>query len=234
VEPPSSPGPEGLAAPVAAGRDAARDDAATRLLMGELSHRVKNTLASVMAIVRLTLKTTDDPRAFEAALMGRLGAMADAHSLIFDTGWRETDVSALAGRILAPFDGEPGRIVTRGPLTPLPPKAALALGLVLHELAVNAAKHGALSRPEGTVELAWGPAMRDVGVLRLTWIESGGPVVRPPVRRGFGSTLIERSVAYELAGEVTLAYPPEGVRCVLSLPRRTEDLSAWAALETRG
>lgn len=205
-------------------RERRQADLRTELLVAELSHRVKNTLATVVSVARLTLKQSEDLPAFEAAFFGRLNALADANALIFESNWRETDLRRVLERTVRPFGHELGSFRFEGDLLPLPPKPAVALSLVFHELATNASKYGALSRDGGVVEVSWrADADRRV---RVDWIERGGPPVRPPSRRGFGGVLIERSLRYELDGSATLSYPETGLEAVIAFPAEWRR-SAW-------
>ncbi|MFB3819827.1 MAG: HWE histidine kinase domain-containing protein [Candidatus Methylomirabilales bacterium] len=184
------------------------------LLLHELNHRVKNSLATVHALARQTAQSTDSPRAFVEAFESRLVALARAHDLLTTGGWGAVTVQEIVHRTLEPHGAGTPRILASGDGAPLPPKAALALSLALHELATNATKYGALSVPAGQVEVRWevlpaGPAPR----LVLDWIERQGPRVSPPAAKGFGSRLLERGLRQELDAEVALAFPPDGARC---------------------
>lgn len=186
------------------------------LLMAELDHRVKNTLATVQAIASQTLPETEAHRAFA----GRLAALAHTHNLLAQSRWQGARLVDIVSEELAPYrDAEGARVSVLGPDVLLEPKAAQALALAIHELTTNAAKFGALSAAGGRVEASWrtfdAPAGRR---LALSWIERGGPPVEPPRRQGFGSLLIERSLEYELGGDVRLDYRPEGVQCLIELP----------------
>lgn len=189
------------------------------LLIRELNHRVKNTLASVQAIVHQTLKTASGPEAFSEALMARLSAFSQSHDVLTRNDWAGAQVRDIAAEQLSPY-GRRGeeRFHLRGPDVTLSPNRAVTLGMVLGELATNAAKYGALSNGGG-VEVAW--TRRDeAGVPRLAliWRERGGPEVREPTTRGFGTRLIERSVAAGLGGTATLVFEPEGVTCSIDFP----------------
>jgi PAS domain S-box-containing protein len=177
------------------------------LLLAELSHRVKNTLAVVLGIASRTLAGDRSLPEARDTLAKRLGALAKTHELLTAAGWRGVSLRALAEAELRPYG--PRAAIAGEDLT-LGPKAAQTFALVLHELATNAAKHGALSAPEGRIEIGWEAAD---GRFRLRWRERDGPSVRPPERQGFGRTLLERGVAYELGGEVTLDFRPAGLVC---------------------
>ncbi len=214
-----------------------RADERLRLLMGELSHRVKNTLASVLSIARQSIHGAASLDEFEDVFMGRLMALSEAHGLLFQSNWTEAALCDVVGRTLAPFrreiggqetDGQVtggqeigGRIDAAGPPVRLTPKMALALGMMVHELAINAVKHGALQVAEGHVEIAWSSVADPEGEgahVELHWTERGGPLVAPPARHGFGTKLIERGVVYELDGAVSLDFAPEGFSCRIDFP----------------
>jgi two-component sensor histidine kinase/CheY-like chemotaxis protein len=200
-------------------RDRRRAEERMTLLVAELSHRVKNTLATVAAISRLTLRQSSSLQAFDEAFTRRLQALSTAHSLIFQANWGETDLSAVVEQALHPFrrGGEAGFRISGEPVK-LSPKAALALTLMLHELATNATKYGALTTEDGQVDLHWTITAQEPAVLDLTWSEHGGPPVTTPTRKGFGHTLIERSVRYELDGTAKLTFPPEGMSADIHFP----------------
>ncbi len=189
------------------------------LLVAELSHRVKNTLATVAAIARLTLRQSPDLKAFDAAFTPRLEALSRAHSLIFEANWGDTELRTIVEQALNPFrkPGEPS-IRIEGEDLKLGPKAALALTLMLHELATNAAKYGALSDAGGRVDVRWLVQASEHPAIQLHWSEHGGPTVEPPTRKGFGHTLIERSARYELDGSARLSFPPAGMQAEISFP----------------
>ena len=191
----------------------------TALLLGELDHRVKNILAIVTAVVSQTLRDAATPEAFAADIEGRVVAIAKAHSLLTDSGHGELELAALIATELAPYDRGTGTVATLGPRVVLMPKAGLALAMALHELASNAAKYGALSTGNGRLDVAWTVAgSGETSIMTLQWSEAGGPAVRPPTRRGFGTTLIERALRHELDAEVTREFLPEGVRCRIVVP----------------
>ncbi|WP_203075978.1 PAS domain S-box protein [Falsiroseomonas ponticola] len=186
------------------------------LLVAELNHRVKNALATVQAIASQTLRGAGgDPGRFAADFTARLRVLAHAHDLLTDNAWQAADLDALARAALAPWiaPDSPDRVRMRGLAgIPLGPRQAQAMVLALHELATNAAKHGALSRPGGRVGLEAAPG---AGALRLLWREEDGPpVAGPPARRGFGTRLLERGLAADLGpgSSVRLAFPADGVR----------------------
>jgi two-component sensor histidine kinase len=191
----------------------------TRLLLRELNHRVKNTLAMIQSLARQTLRRASDPSQFIESFGGRLRAVSDAHTLLSDKDWTGVRLWDLVQKQVAPYaQARPDQLVASGPDIDLPADHALGLALVLHELATNAARVGALSIPEGQVNIAW--EVRSVGETRLLmrWKETGGPEVSPPEVTGFGSILIARSLDKVLTSEVNLVYPRDGVEATISIP----------------
>ncbi len=195
----------------------------TALLLGELDHRVKNTLAIVSAVVSQTLKTSATPEAFAAEIDGRIRAIAQAHSLLTRTGQGAMSLRAVVTTELAPYDRGDGAIAVTGGEFALTPKAGLAMAMAIHELASNAAKYGALSTASGRLAVAWKIAAHSADrTLTLTWAESGGPAVQPPARRGFGTTLIERTMTHEFDAKVTREFLNPGLRCTFVIPLAKE------------
>ena len=188
-----------------------------KLLVNELNHRVKNSLATVQSIAAQTLRSNASPEFFREAFESRLIALSQTHDLLTRESWEgaslrevfDAEMHAMAGEDRISFDYESD--------VRLSPKAAVALGMGVHELATNASKYGALSTPHGRVEVTW---TLDRDLLRLTWTEKDGPAVRPPARRGFGARLLERGLAAELSGGVDLTYDAAGVVCHMALPLR--------------
>jgi len=188
-----------------------------KLLVDELNHRVKNTLATVQAIAAQTLRTSPDPETFRANFEARLFALSATHDLLTAASWRSAALLDVLRAELRPHGAE--RYELEGPDVALAPPQALTLGLIVHELATNAAKYGALSTPHGQLRVGWRvDEAAGIADLVLDWIEAGGPPVSPPARRGFGSRLIERSLKGEVGGEATLDFAPDGLRCRLRLP----------------
>jgi PAS domain S-box-containing protein len=192
-----------------------RAEEARQLLLRELDHRVKNTLSTVQAVAELTLRTSTSLEQFAETFRGRIAALARMHAAIWRSKGTPLGLRDLAELSLAPFGREGERVSIEGTEVPIPLASVGALGLALHELATNAAKHGALSVASGSVRLAWRP---DGERLCLTWRESGGPAVVEPTHRGFGSTLIRESIPYELGGAVALDFAPSGVECTITFP----------------
>lgn len=200
-------------------------DERQRLLLRELNHRVKNTLATVQALATQTVRHARQPSEFLEAFGARLQALGIAHNLLSDREWRGIGIRELVQIELRPFDtADQPRITISGAELLLSPDQAVGLGLILHELASNALQYGSLSIASGKVDLDWKTQGRKGGRrLVLTWRESGGPKVAPPERHGFGSILIRRSLAKVISSEVTHEFRPEGVFAEISLP--LEDLS---------
>jgi two-component sensor histidine kinase len=189
-----------------------------RILLRELNHRMKNSFAAVRSIAAQTLSHAADHQEFQRAFEGRLTALSRASTLLTAGNWQVADLRSLVETTLEPF-GTEDNLGLRGPDVTLPSGMTLTLGLVLHELATNAAKYGAFAVPEGRVEIAWTvQGAADAPRLILDWTEHGGPPASEPERRGFGRSLIERSVAYELDGTAELTFAPEGVRCHVEVP----------------
>jgi PAS domain S-box-containing protein len=185
-----------------------------KLLIDELNHRVKNTLATVQSLVRLTMRDYDVPDEMERAINERLMALSEAHDVLSREKWEDAKLTDLIREVTGPFSGS-GRITTVGPGVLIAPRTAIALGMGLHELASNSAKHGALSSPEGHVALSW---TRKGGDIELEWRERGGPRVEPPRISGFGSRLLGRGLAVELGRSAEMTYAPEGLTCRIHAP----------------
>ncbi|MCB8819022.1 sensor histidine kinase [Microvirga rosea] len=191
------------------------------LLLHELNHRVKNTLATVQSIASLTRRSAEaeDPAIWDAFL-GRLQGLAKTNDLLTATNWNGADLRDVLSNELDPYQDVLGRRVRlRGPRVSLQASAVLALGLAVHELATNAAKYGSLSHPEGRIRVTWAVTKGDSPrSLLVEWVETGGPPVVPPKRQGFGSKLIQRGLAQQLGGDIKLIFAPTGVRCVITFP----------------
>lgn len=187
-------------------------------LIQELDHRVKNALASVLAISDRTLHTAASPEAFAGAFRDRVLSLASAHEHLALRRWRDADLRELVVMALAPYRGvgEDGLSVD-GPPIRLRPEAAVSFLMTCHELATNAAKYGALSVPDGRVAVDWRIG-GDPAEIVFTWRESGGPPVAAPQRRGFGSQMISRGFARDVDGQAELAFDPDGVRFTLTAP----------------
>jgi PAS domain S-box-containing protein len=185
------------------------------LLLRELNHRVRNLFGVIRTLVMQGGSGGPEVEAYKNILTGRLDALVRAHSLAIDSRRGGIDLTTLAAHTLEPYaTGKPDAIQIDGEPLPLEARHALSLSLILHELATNAVKYGALSAPEGTMRLTWRTLRDDTGNrVELAWVESGGPAVRPPERRGFGTKLIERAFSYDLGGEAEIEFRPEGL-CV--------------------
>ena len=203
--------------------DAKRGEEHQRLLIDELNHRVKNTLATVQSIALQSLRGLEGEEAETArgAFEARLIALARVHDVLTRENWAGAEIGAVVGDAIRPLEagaGQRSRFTVSGPPLRLPPRLALSIAMALHELGTNAVKYGALSREGGRVRITWTIERGTEKILTLRWSESGGPPVTKPTRKGFGSRLIERSLARELAGEVTLNYEPGGVVCTIKAP----------------
>jgi two-component sensor histidine kinase len=189
-------------------------DERQRLLLRELAHRVKNSLAVVLAMARRSGERAADVAGFLEDFEGRLLALAAVHDLLSENGWLGVPLPGLVRLALAPHDGE-GRIGAEVEDLAVRPAAAQDLVLALHELAVNATKHGALSAAGGKVAVT---VRAEDGDLVLAWRETGGPAVAPPAGRGFGTSLLEAVAAHERGGRLDLDWRSEGLACTLRLP----------------
>ena len=206
------------------------DEARRALLMREVDHRAKNALAVVQSVLRLTPRGGPGAAAFAAAVEARVDALARVHSLLAEGGWSGADLRAVAERELAPYTAAPRRrgapapgplVSLDGPPVALAAAAAQPFAVVLHELATNAAKHGALSVPGGAVAVRWRAGRRagDDGMLRLRWAEAGGPPVTvSPERRGFGSRVVEATVRGQLGGAVERRWERTGLVVEIAVP----------------
>jgi PAS domain S-box-containing protein len=181
-----------------------------RLLVNELNHRVKNTLAIIQGIAQQSFRGREVSPAARNAFEGRLAALSAAHNLLTQESWEAAGIGQVIADALGPLHGE--RVRLEGPEIRLPPKTAVALALAMHELATNAAKYGALSVAEGKVQICWGAGGDR---LALVWSESGGPPVTPPASRGFGTRMIERALSSEFQGSARIDFRPQGVVCTL-------------------
>jgi len=188
------------------------------LLLAELNHRVKNTLAVVQAIAHQTFKGAHATEAARSAFEGRLVALAAAHNLLTQASWASASLEQLAADALQVGGANQQRISFSGPRVLLQPKEALAIAMTLHELCTNAVKYGALSNDTGRIAVRWTRVETPRPRLKLVWREEDGPIVAPPTQRGFGSRLVERTLAQDLDGEVRLDFRPEGLVCTIEAP----------------
>jgi two-component sensor histidine kinase len=212
----------GLAFAVRMATTIARGEMLHDLLIEELNHRVKNTLAILQAIAVQTFRSAS--KAEREKFEGRLGALAEAHNLLSQEKWQGSTLQDVVSRVMQPYLlNSPERMRMSGPNVPLSPRLAVVLSMIVHEIATNAAKYGALSNDTGTIRLDWEVTENAGRKLRLVWAEAGGPHVVAPVQRGFGSRLIERSARDQLGGEATVDFLPHGV--VYTLTCSLEDES---------
>lgn len=190
-----------------------------QLLVNELNHRVKNTLATVQSIARQTFANAEGMDDACGKIEERLLALASAHDVLTRENWHSADVAELARGLAAQGRFDARQFEVQGESCRIDPRRAMALAMALHELCANAARHGALSTPDGSVHIAWQRNRRGDGEeLELVWRERGGPQVQPPAQRGFGSRLLERGLKHDMGGNVDLAFEPEGVTFRVSIP----------------
>jgi two-component sensor histidine kinase len=208
----------GLAFAVGMATRIARAEMLHELLINELNHRVKNTLATVQSIAAQTFRSSavkagDARRKFEA----RLSSLGRAHNILSEEKWASAEVGDIVLSVLEPHEPKEGnRVRVSGPVTRLAPGGAVMLSMVLHELATNAAKYGALSNSVGRISIDW--AELGNNRMRLTWRETGGPPAQPGERKGFGSLLIEEAFVQQVGGSATVEYKQQGVVCTLECP----------------
>lgn len=205
-----------------------RQEQHQQLLLDELNHRVKNTLAVVQSIAVQTLGRAAEGAAPVEHFQARLLALAKAHDLLTASRWAGTCLRDVVEMAIGPCMGHGlERFSVDGPAVRLCPRPSLALSMALHELCTNAVKYGALSVPGGRIGIHWYTHHGSTGPrLRLEWRERGGPPVMPPARRGFGTRLVERGLRHDLGGEVVLAFDPRGVTCDIDVPLREREDAA--------
>jgi two-component sensor histidine kinase len=198
-----------------------------RLLINELNHRVKNTLATVQSLAaqsfhRLENRGSEGLVNAYSAFEARLFALARGHDVLTRENWESASLSEIVNQAFAPYRGHPedgSRIDVDGPDLRIPPPMALSLSMALHELCTNPLKYGALGPSGGQVRISWTTAAASTGTrLVIRWEEHGGPPVTPPARKGFGSRLIQDGLARELNGVVGMSYEPAGVVCTIDVP----------------
>ena len=197
-----------------------QSEAHLRLLMRELTHRSKNLLAVIQAMARQTARHARSVEEFLDQFGARLQALATSHDLLVQESWHGASLAALARQQLGHYlDGPRAQISIGGPPVVLRPEAAQSIGLALHELAANAAKYGALSVPDGHVDIRWSTRGQKEGDgVEISWAESDGPDVRTPDHRGFGSLVVENNLSRALDADVRLDFDPAGVRCRIVIP----------------
>jgi two-component system, chemotaxis family, CheB/CheR fusion protein len=192
-----------------------RKEERIELLAREVDHRAKNLLAMVQATVHLT--QADTAEALKAAIGGRLRALSNAHDLLAQSRWAGADLQGLVAEELLPYctDDKP-RAVIKGDILMLDPATAQAIAVAVHELTTNAVKYGALSVPSGRLRVEWARSA-DAGLV-LRWVETGGPAVKPPTRRGFGSRIVERMIRDQLKGTAHFDWRKDGLACEITIP----------------
>ena len=199
-----------------------QEQAQSTMMINELNHRVKNTLATVQSIVWQALRSGSDPKVIRESIESRLFALSRSHDLLTRENWEAAGLLDLVNEAMEPFgvaNGRTERLVITGKNIRLPPNVTLALGIAFHELATNAVKYGAFSNEAGSILLAWTIEPRPEGDrLILCWQEKDGPPVTPPTRKGFGSRVIERGLPHELQGTVNLDYRGDGMVCTINIP----------------
>ena len=198
------------------------DEARSKLLIEELNHRVKNTLATVQSIVWQATRTSSDPKLVQKAIETRLFALSRSQDLVTRENWESIGLLDIIHDAMEPFgvaDGRAARIVIQGENIRFSPKSALVLSIVFNELATNAVKFGALSNEAGSILIGWTKELTPAGDrVLLHWQEKNGPPVMTPSRIGFGSRVIEHSLAQELKGTVHFDYRPDGLACTMTIP----------------
>jgi two-component sensor histidine kinase len=186
------------------------------LLVAELSHRVKNTLATVISVARQSFLNAQSADEASQAFNARIRALAQTHGRLAEANWSGVSLETMLSDEFAPYRSRDGKNVRlSGPPIVLTPRCALTLGMAVHELATNAAKYGALSTRKGKIDVAW---QADAGELRILWSERGGPPVAPPSRSGFGRLLLERALGSDLRGNVQLDFAEDGLKCAIAVP----------------
>jgi two-component system CheB/CheR fusion protein len=199
----------------------AEAEAHHKMLVEELNHRVKNMLTVITSIANQTFASSvPDPK---QAFMGRIHALATTYGLISRENWQNVSLEGMLREGITPYDEDSSKFFIKGPAVWLSPQAALAMGLVLHELATNAVKHGALSSSAGRVSITWRVERApEPGSVVVEWIESGGPKVMEPDQKGFGTELISREFEYQLGGAAQLKFDTEGFKATLEIPCKPE------------
>ena len=183
----------------------------------ELTHRVKNSMATILSIAKLTKRNAKSVDSYVADLVGRVKALSATHDLLTSANWSHADIASVLDAELAPYENLDGlKCVRMGPKLWLAPHIAISFGLAVHELATNAAKYGALSNEGGSVQIDW----TDLGnnYAQFQWREVNGPLVSPPQHRGFGSDLLQKLTAHEFKSDVQMQFHPEGLTCRFKLP----------------
>jgi two-component system CheB/CheR fusion protein len=197
----------------------ARAEERQRLLLGELQHRVRNTLGVVRSIARRSAQTSSTVEEYAAHLDGRLNAFARTQAMVTRDPDGGVDLEYLIAEELLAYNAREGEQVRiSGPAIRLQPKPAESFALAIHELATNAVKYGALSQPSGNIDIAWRIQEASAPVLVFEWRERGGPKVQPPQRKGFGTEMLERTLAFEFKARTSLQFAPSGIQCTIVIP----------------
>lgn len=191
-----------------------------KLMIDELNHRVKNTLATVQSIAMQTARSNTDPAMFAETFQSRILSLSHTHDLLTRSHWEGAELRAVLEHETEAHGAT--RMTLNGPHVPLEPAMALSLGMIFHELTTNAAKYGALSTGDGRVFVDWSITNQNAPQLTIRWRETGGPTVKPAGRRGFGSRLIERNVRHDLFGHADLRYAPNGFEADIDVPLNRE------------
>ena len=200
-----------------------------KALLDEINHRVKNTLGTVQSIARLSRASSKDMDQYAAGFEGRLLALSEAYNLLTENNWVGASLEAVIKRTLAPFAGT-DRLQISGPRVLLSPKTALAMSAAVQELSTNAAKYGAFSAPSGKLAVSW--IVEERGLVRLSWTERNGPLVRKPTRQGFGTKMIATVFGSESGWSIDLDFDPAGLRCTMRFypqDERPDDTGMMAA-----
>jgi PAS domain S-box-containing protein len=192
-------------------------DRRQKLLIDELNHRVKNTLATVQSLAWQSSRSGMPPEVAQERFQERLLALSRTHNLLNETHWEGASLQTILETELGPYTTAPSPVRLKGPEVQLPPKPAVVLGMAFHELATNAAKYGALSSAAGRVEVDW-RIDRENALLTITWTELGGPLIEADPTPGFGSRLLRQIITRELAGQLDIRFEREGVRCIMTMP----------------
>ncbi len=197
-----------------------RSEEHQRLLIRELQHRVKNTLATVQALLRATARSASTVEGFKQVFEARVLSLSRTHDLLVENAWRAASIREILRSELGPYDDGAGtRVLLTGPAVELPAELAVPIGMAIHELTTNAAKYGAFSTPRGWLEVEWDVRGHDgARKLQLWWTERDGPPVEKPSRKGFGSSLIQRLLTTQCRAEIEFAYDRPGLRFQMSVP----------------
>jgi two-component sensor histidine kinase len=192
-------------------------DRRQKLLIDELNHRVKNTLATVQSLAWQSSRSGVPPEVAQERFQERLLALSRTHNLLNETHWEGASLQTILETELGPYMAAPSRVRLKGPEVQLSPKPAVVLGMAFHELATNAAKYGALSSAAGRAEVDWS-IDRENALLTITWRELSGPLIEAEPTPGFGSRLLRQIITRELAGQLDIRFEREGVRCIMAMP----------------